>query len=55
MREVLETDQLDEIQGTGVGLQATHIQHYEQSDAPFYYGRIARLSYLISHKDLYGG
>ena len=54
MKTVLGFDQLTDVLNTGVGLQAIHAQRYEQTDAPFYYGKIDRLGYLLSHADLFG-
>jgi len=52
--EVLGSDQLVDLDGLPVMIQAMALGAYEQSDEPFYYGKINHLGYIISHRDLYG-
>lgn len=40
--------------GNWAAINAIKVDGYKVNDAPFYYGKIGSLGYIISHEDLYG-
>ncbi len=55
MGDVMHSTQLSHLEGVPAVMQAMNQGAYTQDDEPFYYGKIGRLGYLISHGDLHGG
>jgi len=41
-------------QGNMAALQALEVNEYNYEDAPFYYGKIGNLGYILSHFDITG-
>ncbi len=54
MGDVMHSTQLSHVEGIPAVMQAMGKGGYKQTDEPFYYGKVGRLGYLISHADLYG-
>lgn len=52
--DVMHSTQLSHLEGVPAVMQAMGLGGYKQADEPFYYGKIDRLGYVISHGDLYG-
>ena len=54
IKEVMGTDCLPELamfKGNMAALNALNIDNYNITDAPFYYGKIGIMGYIISKKD----
>lgn len=53
IESVLGPGKLSEHLAVPAALQALTLGGYNDDDAPFYYGKVNHLGYIISHHDLY--
>lgn len=56
VRKMNPSGSLPELAGRGnwAARNALALDKYTEEDAPFYYGHIGNLGYIVSHGDLYG-